>query len=168
MLQVHGVVSRSDTARTQAGGIGPTHDDVTYEAIASAFSTKCVLHQPTLERMHEHYSGRGLEVNDARKRMATLPADSEVLFTEGLNPHWVPLVQHRNVYVLPGIPKLYKAMVTGHRVRALCSAVVHEIAVCARRLAWLVQQFPRVPYRTASLVNNTTTPSCARTSGRAT
>jgi molybdenum cofactor synthesis domain-containing protein len=91
-----------------AGGIGPTADDVTYEAIARAFDLELALHEPTVARMRPHYASRGVELNDARLRMATLPLyrrgkqggaatpelvpppEAEVLFTEGL---WVPLVK---------------------------------------------------------------------------
>ncbi len=44
---------------------------------------------------------------------ATLPTPSEVLFTEGL---WVPLVNVGGVYILPGIPRLFQAMVSAHQV----------------------------------------------------
>lgn len=49
--------------------------------------------------MKEHYTRRGMELNEARLRMATLPTPAEVLFTPGL---WVPLVQLQGVYILPG------------------------------------------------------------------
>ncbi|GAB4821923.1 hypothetical protein N2152v2_008969 [Parachlorella kessleri] len=97
-----------------SGGIGPTHDDVTYEALAQAFDVKLALHQPTVERMQEHYTRRGVELNEARLRMATLPEGSEVLYTEGL---WVPLVNLQGVYILPGIPSLFQRMVEAHADR---------------------------------------------------
>ncbi|KAG1663065.1 hypothetical protein FOA52_011585 [Chlamydomonas sp. UWO 241] len=97
-----------------SGGIGPTHDDVTYEALAKAFGAPLQLHTPTVERMRVDYSRRGLELNEARLQMATLPTPSEVLFTPGL---WVPLVNLQGVYILPGIPRLFQSMVLAHQER---------------------------------------------------
>ena len=97
-----------------SGGIGPTHDDKTYEAIAAAFDRALVRHAPTVQRMREHYDKRGVELNEARLRMATLPAPAEVLFTDGT---WVPLVNVDGVYVLPGIPRLFQQMVGAHLER---------------------------------------------------
>ena len=77
-----------------SGGIGPTPDDVTYAALARAFGATLQLHEPTCELMREHYERRGVELNEARLRMATLPwrpdGSVEVLFTPDL---WVPLVR---------------------------------------------------------------------------
>lgn len=63
--------------------------------------------------MQESFSKRGLELNAARLRMATLPSPAEVLFTEG---SWVPLVCVNGIYVLPGIPKLFQSMIMGQQV----------------------------------------------------
>ncbi|EFJ40156.1 hypothetical protein VOLCADRAFT_120055 [Volvox carteri f. nagariensis] len=113
VLDLRGRVGPSGFVFT-SGGIGPTHDDVTYEAVAEAMGVSLQLHEPTVERMRVSYSARGLELNDARLRMATLPTPSEVLFTQGL---WVPLVNLRGVYVLPGIPRLFQAMIAAHQER---------------------------------------------------
>lgn len=40
--------------------------------------TRLELHEPTVQRMREHYGKRGIELNEARLRMATLPAGAEV------------------------------------------------------------------------------------------
>lgn len=45
---------------------------------APAAGTELQLHEPTVQRMREHYSKRGVELNEARLRMATLPAGAEV------------------------------------------------------------------------------------------
>lgn len=95
-----------------SGGIGPTHDDVTYEAIASAFGTELELHPPTVARMRAHYEAQGKELNTARLRMATLPKGSTVHVTPNV---WVPLAQLHNVLILPGVPWLYKSMLEANK-----------------------------------------------------
>lgn len=88
-----------------SGGIGPTLDDVTYAGVAAAFSMRQRRHDPTTRRMKQVQPE--MELNPARMRMANLPHDCETLWTDGL---WVPLAVVRNVYVLPGIPKLFQRM----------------------------------------------------------
>ena len=95
-----------------SGGIGPTHDDVTYESLAAAFGVPLELHAPTVDKMRVHYESQGKSLNAARLRMATLPAGCIVHETPG---SWVPLVQIQNVFVLPGVPWLYKQMLEANR-----------------------------------------------------
>lgn len=89
-----------------SGGIGPTHDDLTYESIAKAFNRPLIFHQPTADRMKLK---SGLDsLNDGQVRMCTIPKPSEeVLNTEGL---WQPIVCVENVYMLPGVPGLFTRM----------------------------------------------------------
>ena len=101
-----------------SGGIGPTHDDRTYEAVAAATGGQLAVHAPTVERMTAHYHAQGKEVNAARMRMATLPQspNTQVYYQDGI---WVPVVCSNNVYVLPGIPSLFARLVDSqlHRFR---------------------------------------------------
>ena len=112
-----------------SGGIGPTHDDVSYEAIASAFGAGLALHEPTQKKMAAHYEAQGKELNAARLRMATLPAGCVVHETPGA---WVPLAQLRNVLILPGVPWLFKLMLDANkelfRGPALLSATLYTHA----------------------------------------
>jgi molybdenum cofactor synthesis domain-containing protein len=95
-----------------SGGIGPTHDDITYDAIAAALGLAVQVHAPTVALMQEHYAARGVELNESRLRMAALPTPAEVLVTPGL---WVPLVvAGGNVHILPGIPRLFQGMIEVH------------------------------------------------------
>lgn len=67
-----------------SGGIGTTHDDITYASVAKALGRKLALHEPTQAKMLEH----DMVLNAPRLRMATLPTPCEALETPGL---WVPL-----------------------------------------------------------------------------
>ncbi|MBL4818406.1 MAG: competence/damage-inducible protein A, partial [Deltaproteobacteria bacterium] len=87
-----------------SGGIGPTHDDLTYEAVAKAFNCPLKLYEDA-QKHYREITGRDLA--GARLKMATLPDKAEVLWTENL---WVPTVYIHPVYVLPGIPELFTAM----------------------------------------------------------
>ncbi len=82
------------------GGVGPTHDDVTIDGIAHGFGLNVVRH-PDIERRMRQRLGR--EVNDARLRMANVPEGATLLATEAL---FAPVVNIRNVYIFPGIPKI--------------------------------------------------------------
>jgi molybdenum cofactor synthesis domain-containing protein len=99
-----------------SGGIGPTHDDVTYEGVAQAFGRNLEIHAPTLAIMEEHLRQRYPDrpMNEERKRMALIPQGSEVWTTPAL---WVPLVVIENVHILPGIPQLFETMMEGCKGR---------------------------------------------------
>lgn len=90
-----------------SGGIGPTHDDVTYEGVAKAFNRRIVLHEETKQRMLPFLAKRGVEFNAGRERMALVPENSSAIWTPGL---WVPVIVTSNVHILPGIPSLFEKM----------------------------------------------------------
>ncbi|KAI0031505.1 MoaB/Mog domain-containing protein [Vararia minispora EC-137] len=101
-----------------SGGIGPTHDDITYESLAKAFNQRLVHHQETLRRMMEMSKHRSWvasqseEQKAARERMALLPEHAEVIYTA--EDMWVPVVRLAGkLCVFPGIPTLFQKMVTG-------------------------------------------------------
>jgi molybdenum cofactor synthesis domain-containing protein len=92
-----------------SGGIGPTHDDRTYAALAKAFECDLAYHEPTMSKLKAYVESRvpPAELNEARMRMALLPRAAKVIAIDNL---WVPLVVLNNVYVLPGVPQLFAAM----------------------------------------------------------
>jgi molybdopterin-biosynthesis enzyme MoeA-like protein len=59
-----------------------------------------------------HYAAQGKELNAARLRMATLPTGCIVHDTPGA---WVPLAQVSNVFILPGVPWLFKLMLDANK-----------------------------------------------------
>ena len=83
-----------------SGGVGPTHDDVTIEGIAHGFGVKVVRHPDIEARLRRRL---GADLNEARLRMANVPEGATLLCTDA---PFAPIVQMRNVYVFPGIPKI--------------------------------------------------------------
>jgi molybdenum cofactor synthesis domain-containing protein len=85
-----------------SGGVGPTHDDVTMAGIARGFGTTVVIH-PVLEKAVRDYWGAAL--HEANIRLAQVPEGAELVY--GTDSRW-PVVCFRNIYVLPGVPALFK------------------------------------------------------------
>ena len=116
------------------GGIGPTHDDITYQSIARAFDLPLVLHEVAYEKMKKlsrpHPSNPTFDWNvdsparTAKLRMIELPynkdlpdEDQVIFASEDL---WVPInVVNGNVHIFPGIPRLFEKMLTGLKPRLL-------------------------------------------------
>ena len=89
------------------GGIGPTHDDITVDSIAAAFGVPVVVHPEARRILEDYYAARGLEVTDARLRMARVPQGAELIpnLTSG-----APGVRIGNVYLLAGVPHIAASM----------------------------------------------------------
>ena len=86
-----------------SGGVGPTHDDRTVAAVAHAFGVAVERH-PELEAMIRAWWGKRFTV--AALRMADMPEGSRLLYgDDGL----LPLVVFRNIYLIPGVPRLFEA-----------------------------------------------------------
>jgi molybdenum cofactor synthesis domain-containing protein len=93
-----------------SGGIGPTHDDITADAIAAAFDTGITHRGDAMALLQAHYDRQNLPFNEARQRMARIPdgatlIDNPVSIAPGFTLH--------NVHVMAGVPKIFEAMVAG-------------------------------------------------------
>jgi len=82
------------------GGVGPTHDDVTMEGIARGFEVKIIRHPDLEGRLRQRH---GNQINSARLRMAEVPEGAELISDPQL---YAPVIKFRNLYILPGIPKI--------------------------------------------------------------
>jgi len=88
------------------GGIGPTHDDITAEAIAAALELPVIVHPQARAILEKYYADRG-GVTDARLRMARTPDGAELIVNERSG---APGFRVGNVFVLAGVPHIAAAM----------------------------------------------------------
>ncbi len=96
-----------DTVFT-SGGIGPTHDDITADAVADAFDVHIDVRDDARALLAAHYARTGAELNAARLRMARIP-DGAILID---NPVSIaPGFSIGNVHVMAGVPSVFQAMV---------------------------------------------------------
>lgn len=89
------------------GGIGPTHDDITVDAMAAAFGVPVVVHPEARRILEDYYRDRPGGLTEARLRMARTPEGAELI----ANPNsGAPGVRMGNVYILAGVPDIAASM----------------------------------------------------------
>lgn len=86
------------------GGIGPTHDDITAEAIAKAFNVPLIEHEDAAKLLHNYYKEN---ITEARLRMARTPQGAKLIDNPvSIAPGFIV----GNVYVMAGVPKIMQSM----------------------------------------------------------
>ena len=104
---VNELKSRFDYVFT-TGGIGPTHDDITAESISKAFNLDYGFHREAFSILEKYYEPG--EFNEGRQKMAKMPTTANLI----LNPtSGAPGFYVENVFCLPGVPSILKAMIGG-------------------------------------------------------
>ena len=89
------------------GGIGPTHDDITADAIGAAFGVPVDVDPRAVALMAPAYAARGIELTPARLRMARIPAGAELVES---NTSPAPGFRIGNVIVMAGVPDIMRSM----------------------------------------------------------
>ena len=100
------------------GGIGPTHDDITADAVAAAFGVALYEHPDILAMMEARWGG---ELNAARRRMARVPEGGALVNNPVQGP---PGFTIGNVFVLAGVPQIMRGMLQDVGPRLKGGAVV--------------------------------------------
>ena len=91
-----------------SGGIGPTHDDITAESISKAFNLEYGFHKEAYKILENYYEPG--KFSEGRQKMAKMPTSAKLI----LNPtSGAPGFYVENVFCLPGVPSILKAMIGG-------------------------------------------------------
>ena len=108
------------------GGIGPTHDDITADAVAKAFGVGIDYHPEALAILAARIKPENF--NEMRKRMARIPFGAD-LVKNGVTA--APGFQIGNVFVMAGVPNIMQAMLQDIEPRLVRGQVVHAVTVSA-------------------------------------
>ena len=95
---------RSDIVIT-TGGLGPTEDDLTREALVEAFGLKTEVDQSIIDRIEKRFAARGWKMPEVNKRQATVFVGQTTLKNErGTAPGFFLTSKGKNIWVFPGVP----------------------------------------------------------------
>ncbi len=89
------------------GGIGPTHDDITVDAVAEALGVPVVIHPEAHAMLAAYYEHRDGGLNEARLRMARVPEGAELIPN---HMSGAPGIRHGNVHLMAGVPAITAQM----------------------------------------------------------
>jgi molybdopterin-biosynthesis enzyme MoeA-like protein len=88
------------------GGIGPTHDDITVDAIAAALGVEVVIHPEASAVLHAYYETRG-GINEGRLRMARVPEGADLIANKMSG---APGIKVENIFIMAGVPHITAGM----------------------------------------------------------
>ena len=131
------------------GGIGPTHDDITADAIAKAFGVSIDIDPRAKALMAEYYATRKIELTPARLRMARIPRNATLVKNEISG---APGFMLGNVIVMAGVPSIMKAMLAdvtqhlqrGARIESRTIEIAHPEGEIAELFGTHASAFPDV------------------------
>jgi molybdenum cofactor synthesis domain-containing protein len=100
------VLSAENDYLFTTGGIGPTHDDITVDAISAALGVDMVVHPDARAILARYYQTRG-GLTEARLRMARVPDGAELIVNKVSG---APGIRHGNIFILAGVPHIAAGM----------------------------------------------------------
>src|SRR5450631_2959522 len=134
-LMLVGALERADGVIT-TGGLGPTVDDLTKDAVSRAVGRPLLLHEPSLRAIEARFAAMGRAMSDNNTRQAILPAGSTVLENpHGTAPGFVALrADGKFVASMPGVPREMKPMLTDRLIPWLTARFDVRSAIFTRTL----------------------------------
>ncbi|MEM7777877.1 MAG: molybdopterin-binding protein [Pseudomonadota bacterium] len=108
------------------GGIGPTHDDITADSVAKAFGVSIDVDPRALALLQPYYESRGVEITEARLRMARIPDGADLIEnTVSIAPGFML----GNVVTMAGVPKIMQAMLDAATPKLRTGRKMHARAI---------------------------------------
>ena len=89
------------------GGIGPTHDDITVDAVAAALGVGVVVHPEARAMLERYYASRDMELTEARLRMARVPEGADLIPNRMSG---APGIRLGNLFLMAGVPHITAGM----------------------------------------------------------
>jgi len=133
-LALEQALARSD-ALVCTGGLGPTADDVTSEAVAALTGTQLVLHQPSLDHIQRLFHHRQLPLLDSHRKQALIPSGALPLPNPvGSAPGYILELRGKLIAALPGVPSEMRAMAEESLLPYLAERTGGELVIKSRVL----------------------------------
>ncbi len=110
------------------GGIGPTHDDITSDSIATAFGVANVVQQTVFDQIEKRFKEKGIPFTQAAQRMAFAPEGAEIIKTQH---SIIPGYRIENVFVMAGVPSIMQLMLEGVIDYLKTGVRIHNAAIHA-------------------------------------
>ncbi|HZN15200.1 MAG TPA: competence/damage-inducible protein A [Acidimicrobiales bacterium] len=129
VLALRTALARSD-AVIVCGGLGPTQDDITREAIAEVMTTTLARDDAIAARIREMFAARGREMAENNLRQADVPIGARIIEqVRGTAPGLICPVGHKVIYAVPGVPyemteMMERAILPDLRARAGTAATI--------------------------------------------
>jgi nicotinamide-nucleotide amidase len=134
VLAIRSALARSD-AVIVCGGLGPTQDDITRDAIAEVMNVPLRRDEAMIETIRGFFGARGREMADNNMRQADLPEGAEFIpQTRGTAPGLICPVGHKVVYAIPGVPHEMEEMMERAILPDLRSRSGEEAVILSRTL----------------------------------
>lgn len=144
------------------GGLGPTPDDVTRDALAEVMGVGLVRHDSLVDEIRERFASRGRSMPASNLRQADVPEGAEAISNPlGTAPGLVCPVGAKVVYAVPGVPYEMQAMVTGDVLPDLLARAGGQATILSRSLrTWGISE-SALAERIAARVEAQTNPTIA-------